>query len=209
MTIQAILFDMDGVLIDARDWHYEALNRALELFGLAIDRDAHLATYDGLPTRKKLELLSKAKGLPIGLHAFVNELKQKHTLEIAYSRCKPTFVHQRAMAKLKERGMRTAVCSNSVRNSIELMMRLSQLDRYLDLVVSNEDVENPKPAPEIYLKAMNAFGLHPHECLILEDNEHGIAAATASGAHVMVIRNPSDVVYEVLEKRISYINAMQ
>src|SRR2546422_8444783 len=54
--IKAVLFDMDGVLIDAKEWHYESLNRALDLFGMAIDRDAHLATFDGLPTRRKLEI---------------------------------------------------------------------------------------------------------------------------------------------------------
>ena len=55
MTIKAVLFDMDGVLIDARDWHYEALNKALAIFGMEINRYDHLVTYDGLPTKKKLE----------------------------------------------------------------------------------------------------------------------------------------------------------
>ena len=58
MQIKAVLFDMDGVLIDAKEWHYEALNRALALFGMPISRFEHLTTFDGLPTRKKLEMLS-------------------------------------------------------------------------------------------------------------------------------------------------------
>lgn len=53
--IKAVLFDMDGVLIDAKDWHYEALNKALGLFGLGISRYDHLHTFDGLPTNVKLE----------------------------------------------------------------------------------------------------------------------------------------------------------
>ena len=57
MEIKAIIFDMDGVLIEAKDWHYEALNRALSLFGMEISRYDHLVTYDGLPTTKKLEML--------------------------------------------------------------------------------------------------------------------------------------------------------
>ncbi|STK74080.1 2-deoxyglucose-6-phosphatase [Escherichia coli] len=52
MTIKAILFDMDGVLIDAKEWHYEALNKALDLFGMKISRFDHLTTFDGLPTKK-------------------------------------------------------------------------------------------------------------------------------------------------------------
>lgn len=64
MNIKAIFFDMDGVLIDAKEWHYEALNRALELFGMPISQVDHLTTFDGLPTRKKLEMLTLGRGLP-------------------------------------------------------------------------------------------------------------------------------------------------
>ena len=63
--IRAVVFDMDGVLIDAREWHYEALNEALELFGFTIDRESHLTRFDGLPTRDKLKALSQEKGLPV------------------------------------------------------------------------------------------------------------------------------------------------
>ncbi len=62
MRIEAVVFDMDGVLIDAKDWHYHALNRALAHFGYSISRGDHLSTYDGLPTRHKLEMLSKERG---------------------------------------------------------------------------------------------------------------------------------------------------
>ena len=84
MTIKAILFDMDGVLIDAKEWHYEALNKALSHFGFLINRDAHLTTYDGLPTKNKLEKLSEAQGLPKGLHEHINKLKQKYTIQYSY-----------------------------------------------------------------------------------------------------------------------------
>jgi beta-phosphoglucomutase len=193
--IKAVLFDMDGVLIDAKEWHYEALNDVLAAFGMTIDRDAHLSTYDGLPTRRKLEMLSMARGLPVGLHELINELKQARTAEIAMQRCRPTFNHVQALTKLKADGLKLGVCSNSVRQSVELMVRLSGLANYLDVLVSNEDVKHSKPDPEMYVKAMELLGVSPKETLILEDNEHGIAAARASGAHVMVIGVPNDVVY--------------
>src|SRR6476620_8909923 len=116
--IKAVLFDMDGVLIDARDWHYEALNKALGIFGMTIGRDAHLATFDGLPTRRKLEILSASRGLPPGLPGFLNGLKQASTLEIIHARCRPRFQHQYALAALKRAGYRLAVCSNAVRHSV-------------------------------------------------------------------------------------------
>ncbi|HCF3308648.1 TPA: HAD hydrolase-like protein, partial [Pseudomonas aeruginosa] len=54
--IKAVIFDMDGVLIEAKDWHYDALNKALNLFGYNISRHDHLTSYDGLPTSRKLEM---------------------------------------------------------------------------------------------------------------------------------------------------------
>ncbi len=204
--IKAILFDMDGVLIDAKDWHYEALNMALDNFGMAIDRDAHLATYDGLPTRTKLEMLSKSRGLPTKLHKFINELKQIHTVELTYAKCRPVFHHQKALRLLKEDGYKLAVCSNSIYNTIDLMMRQSRLGDYMDLLLSNEDVTKPKPDPEIYLTAMQRFGVQPHEALILEDNDHGIQAARASGAHVMVVGTTNDVNYERIRQALDEAN---
>ena len=79
--IKAIIFDMDGVLIDAKEWHYEALNKALSLFGYEISRYDHLITYDGLPTKDKLKMLSMERGLPEKLHPYINQLKQKYTIE--------------------------------------------------------------------------------------------------------------------------------
>lgn len=200
--IKGVLFDMDGVLIDAKDWHYEALNDVLDLFGMAIDRDAHLATFDGLPTRQKLKTLSRSRGLPEGLHEFINRMKQARTVEIATALCRPVFHHRYAVSRLKQEGMKLAVCSNSVRQSVELMMKLSGLAEFLDLIISNEDVGKPKPDPEMYVTAMEQLGLKPSETLILEDNEHGIAAARASGAHVMVVGSCDDVRYSTIAQNI-------
>lgn len=203
--IKAILFDMDGVLIDAREWHYESLNKALSLFGTEISRYDHLVTFDGLPTKKKLEMLSIEGGFPVGLHGFVNDLKQQYTMEIVYAKCKPVFHHQFALSKLKDEGYRLAVCSNSVKNSIEIMMKKSDLYQYLDFFLSNQDVVKGKPDPEIYNKAIERMGLKPEECLIVEDNDNGVRAAKASGAHVLVVENPDQVHYYNIINRIKEI----
>ncbi|MGA0545372.1 HAD family hydrolase [Brevundimonas sp. VNH65] len=205
--IKAVVFDMDGVLIDAKEWHYDALNQALRLFGLEISRADHLTTFDGLPTRRKLEMLTVTEGLPQELHGFINALKQAYTMEIVNARCRPTFVHEYALAKLKARGLKLAVASNSVRNSVTAMMERSRLDRYLDVQLSNEDVSRAKPDPEIYVQAMERLGVRPEETLIVEDNEHGIRAARASGAHVLVVRTVDDVNLANIDRRIAEIAA--
>lgn len=191
--IKAVIFDMDGVLIDAKDWHYESLNQALSIFGFEISRYDHLVTYDGLPTQKKLEMLTLEQGLPKELHTLINRMKQKYTLEMIVTRCRPVFHHQYALSNLRHAGYRLAVCSNSIRQTIDMMMQASSLAQYLDFTLSNEDVKSPKPDPEIYLKAIATLGFSPDECLVVEDNEKGIRAAKASGAHLLKVESVMDV----------------
>lgn len=193
MTIKAVVFDMDGVLIDAKDWHYEALNRALEYFGYTISRADHLSTFDGLPTRRKLEMLSQERGLPRGLHGFLSDLKQQYTVDLVHLRCKPMFVHEYALSNLKARGYRLGLGSNSIRSTCLLMMEKSSLAGYLDVIVSNEDVKKAKPHPDIYLKAAEELGLDPGECLVVEDNDNGIKAAEAAGCPLLVVNSVHDV----------------
>ncbi len=196
MMIKAILFDMDGVLVDAKDWHYEALNKALGIFGMGISRYDHLHTFDGLPTRVKLRMLSEQHNLPEELHTFINQLKQKYTIEITQQMCKPIFHHEYALSKLQKDGYRIAVCSNSIKHTIEMMMRRAELIQYIDLIVSNEDVVNAKPDPEMYCYAIKKFSINPQECIVVEDNPKGIAAGIASGAHVLPVATVNDVNYD-------------
>jgi beta-phosphoglucomutase len=203
--IKAVIFDMDGVLIDARDWHYHSLNNALSIFGIEISKYDHLTTFDGLPTKKKLEMLSIDGRLPKKLHQFINDLKQQYTLELVYAKCKPVFQHQYALSKLQSEGYNLAVCSNSIRQSIQIMMEKAGLISYLDFFLSNQDVINGKPDPEIYIKAIQKLGLSPEECLIVEDNENGINAAIASGANLLKVENPDDVTYLNILNRIKEI----
>jgi len=202
MKIKAIIFDMDGVLIEAKEWHYESLNAALGLFGAEISRYDHLVTFDGLPTKKKLQMLSLEGGFPYKLHDFVNDLKQQYTMEVVYSKCKPVFQHQFALSKLKAEGYKLAVGSNSVRKTVEIMMEKSGLMPYLDLFLSNQDVEKGKPDPEMYIEAIKRLGCSPAECLIVEDNDNGVKAAIASGAHLLKVESPADVHYYNIKKRI-------
>jgi beta-phosphoglucomutase len=205
--IKAIVFDMDGVLIDAKEWHYEALNRALNIFGEEIQRWEHNSIFDGLSTKNKLELLSKHGRIPKGMQKFLNELKQKYTMEITVTHCRPNFIHQYAFSKLKEEGFKLAVASNSIRNTVRTMMELSALLPYLDFYLSNEDVKKPKPNPDIYLDALQRLGLEPNEILVLEDNKHGLEAAQEAKCNVLEIKTVEDANYKNIRSFISKIEA--
>jgi beta-phosphoglucomutase len=198
-VIRAILFDMDGVLVNAKEWHFTALNEALRGFGYdLISHEDHLARFDGLPTMKKLALLGECQVIPPSQFKDINALKQKLTLEIAREKCQPEPQHVESLRKLKAAGYRMAVCSNSMRASVDLFMDKTALRPFLDLMLSNEDIKLPKPDPEIYLTAMKRLGVAPKETLILEDNDYGLQSACASGAHVCEIKTIEQVTYDYI-----------
>lgn len=205
--IKAVIFDMDGVLIDAKEWHYECLNEALDKFGMAIGRQEHLTTFDGLPTRKKLEILSRERQLPVQLHEFLNDLKQLYTTNAVAQKCRPNFVHEYALSRLSAQGYKLAVASNSIRQTVGLMMDRANLLRYLEFYISNEDVSKPKPDPEMYITAIERLGFKPEECVIVEDNDHGIRAAKASGANVLKVETVHDVNLSNITRFISECEA--
>ncbi len=204
-NIKAVLFDLDGVLVDAREWHYDALNKALEVFGYGINREEHDSFYNGLPTFKKLEKLSAEKGLPVSLHQLIYDLKQQHTKRSLYGNTRPSFEKQLMLKRLKGAGLKLAVCSNSIKETVDVMLQNALLKDYFDLLLSNQDVANNKPHPEVYLKAMQHFGVQPHETVIVEDAPHGVDAARASGANVIVVDNANDVNLYIFKDYLAHL----
>lgn len=193
MRIKAVIFDMDGVLIDAKEWHYESLNRALAPYQAEISRWDHIHTYDGLPTRVKLDMLTKAGRLPRELHPTVQRLKQQYLLEIVEQSCQPRAQHIAALRGLRLLGLTVAVASNSIRDTVDRMLARAQLLPLLDFTLSNQDVPRPKPDPAIYLEAIRLAQVPPDACVVVEDNQHGVEAATRAGANVLRVESVDDV----------------
>lgn len=204
--IKAIIFDMDGVLVDAKQWHFEALNTALELFGFRISQFEHHQRFDGLPTREKLRILALENGFPHSLSEFVNEMKQHCLLDTAARLCQPNPVHLETLDRLRNEGYDLALASNSIRRSVDKLMELTALEPFLSFTLSNEDVDQPKPSPEIYELAIERLGVSPNECLVVEDGDYGLAAAKAAGANLLRVETVSDVNYENVKARVEEIN---
>ena len=200
--IAAVIFDLDGVLIDATDWHYEALNRALGLFGFTISRYEHLTVYNGLPTRRKLEMLSVEKGLPRSLHDLISRAKQAYTRDEIQTKCRPTFEKEYMLSRLRREGYRLAVCSNAVRESVELMLRQAGVFEYFEFVMGNEDAPAPKPDPAPYHAAMDRLGIRPDATVIVEDSAYGVEAARRAGAWVCEVSGSAEVDYRRIRATI-------
>lgn len=190
---RAVIFDMDGVLIDAREWHYEALNEALGIIGESVGRDEHLARFDGLATKTKLALLSAEGRVPAHLHAILGDVKQDRTMRLAAQKNKPNLHHLILLGQLKRQGMKLGVATNSIRMTTELMLRDSGVLNLLDCVSTNEDVRLPKPHPEIYLRTASMLGVRPDQCIVVEDNPRGATSASGAGMRVIQVTEPSEV----------------
>jgi HAD superfamily hydrolase (TIGR01509 family) len=202
-----IIFDLDGVLVEAKEIHYNTLNRALKEIGkeYVITEAEHLSTYDGLKTNQKLDMLTKAKGLPIEVHPQVWHKKQQLTIE-AISQLQPDLQKIELFKELRDMGYKLACASNSIRRSVLVMLAKIGIIEYMDLIISNEDVKNSKPHPEMYWKVMSMMGVLPEETLIVEDSPHGLLAASRSRANVLRVDSPKDL---VISKIISKLDETQ
>ena len=200
--VDTILFDLDGVLIDAKDIHYRALNMALgEEYAITIEE--HLGRYDGLPTFVKLNMLTQEKGLPQSEHDTVWETKQRLTLELFAKELKTDTTLVSLFRQLKDEGYKLGVCSNSIRRTVLTALARIGVIEFCDVIYSTNDVSNTKPHPEMYWSAMSSLNSLPEQTLIVEDNPHGLLAATRSGAHVWRVLNPSEVTYKNIQEHLT------
>jgi len=202
MTIKLIIFDLDGVLVEAKNIHYEALNKALGKY--AISWNEHLSTYDGLKTSQKLDMLTKEKNLPIKEHQHIWENKQKYTLQMLRD-LKPNTHLQEVISTFAGSGYKLAVASNSIRKTVVTVLAKLGVIEYFDLIISNEDVVNSKPHPEMYWTAISKMKCLPEETLIIEDSPYGLLAAARSKSYILRVKNPEEVTYLNIFNKIKEI----
>ena len=202
MTIKLIVFDLDGVLVEAKNIHFNALNQALGKY--AISWNEHLSTYDGLKTSQKLDMLTKSKGLPIKDHNHIWETKQQITLRML-GELQPSTKLQSVMSTLVQDGFKLAVASNSIRRTVITVLAKLGIVEYMDLIISNEDVLNSKPHPEMYWQAISKMKCLPEETLIVEDSPYGLLAASRSKSYILRVKNPQEVTYKNISKKLTQI----
>ena len=195
-----IVFDMDGVLVDACDWHRIALNTALKrVCGYEIPLDEHYSEYNGLPTRIKLQSLTERGVLKKEDHDAVFNIKQDVTKQIIEDNAVLRKEKVDLFRYLKQRDMLIACYTNCIRETAEMMLYKTGILDFFDDIVTNEDVNKPKPDPEGYLKLMEKFCILGDETIIVEDSPNGIKAARSSGAKVIEVNNPNEVTIELIE----------
>lgn len=202
--IKLIIFDLDGVLVDSKKLHFDALDKALSLIGeeYRISYQDHLTSYDGLSTIKKLKMLCETKDFPINEIDNTWKAKQKITLKIIDDFTVDKRI-QNIFKELKSEGFTIACATNSIRETAKLQLIRKGFMEYIDFLYSNQDVNNPKPNAEIYMRCMIKAGVSPDQTVIIEDSHIGRKGAIRSGGVLCAVENPDDLSYNKIKKTIS------
>jgi len=196
-----VIFDLDGVLVDACEWHREALNEALqEVSNTSINHEEHISTFNGIPTRKKLSILVDQKRVRTEDIEKIYTLKQDKTIEIIKEKAVKRKEKIELIDSLKKEGMTVACFTNSIRETAHLMLQKTGIFDLFEIVVTNQDVTSPKPDPEGYISVMKHFDKEPGETVIVEDSPKGVQAAKSSGAKVVIVKNPDEVNLDLVER---------
>jgi beta-phosphoglucomutase len=202
-NIKAVLFDLDGVLVDTRKLHYLALSLALQELGFELSHEEHELHYDGLPTYTKVAMLTERFQFTPEQVLTLNLRKQKHTIELLQGKILPTQEQFNIFSYLKEKNIKMAICSNTKRSTLNHIIKNLNISQFLAFSLSNEDVQEPKPSPEIYLTAMSMLGVTAEETLVFEDSPHGLESARNSLARVEQVENSDNLTLERIKKIIS------
>jgi beta-phosphoglucomutase-like phosphatase (HAD superfamily)/dTDP-glucose pyrophosphorylase len=202
----AFIFDLDGVLIDSKEIHFDALNLALSEINssYAISKEEQALTYEGLSTKAKLDILSYSKGLPKEFHNIIWEKKQVYS-----SRMFQVFNKDQGLIDLfkliRSFNIKIGVASNAIRETVIGSLKSLGVYEFVDYALSNEDVSNPKPNPEIYKTMMSLLGSSAETTIIFEDSEIGQAAARASLAKLFPVAQRKDISLSYISKAIEFL----
>lgn len=187
-----IAFDLDGCLWDSDKSHFDAVNIALAAYGEQITEEEHRTTFKGLPTRRKLAMLTEMGRLSDQVHEDV-ELRKREATLLAIEDSLPRHEVTALLLGLRASGWQICCCSNSIRSTVQaVLLKMGILD-YMNFVLSNEDVRMAKPASEMYEKAARIFGIVPDSLVVVEDGEAGKVAARSAGCRLIEVAGPQEV----------------
>ena len=195
--IDTIIFDLDGVLINSKDIHFEALNKSLSKNSVnyQISYEDHLKSFDGLPTKTKLEILNKKKVLPKILNKKIKNEKNIITRKLLNERLLFDKKTYQLFEKLSKK-FKIGIATNAIEETLKIALKKLRISKFVNYSLSTENIKNPKPHPEIYLRCIINLNSKPKNTLVLEDSHNGRISAKEAGARLMPIKNLSDVTYK-------------
>lgn len=205
--IKLIIFDLDGVLVDTEQIHRQSLIDAVKtITGRRTSEYEHLLKIDGQTTKQKLNLLKHHLALEDLDIQLIDDQKQQNVIRYLFRGLRRSPGQHEMFTELKEHYI-LAVASNSRKENVITILNILGITNFFSLILSNNDIINTKPDPEIFITAMATENVSPNETLILEDSEAGKYAAITSGAHVLAIDSLDMVTLTNIQNEIRKINA--
>jgi beta-phosphoglucomutase family hydrolase len=183
-TIRGIIFDCDGTLADTMPAHYEAWVQVLARHELSMSEDRFYAL-GGWPTLRVAELLARECGREVDVARIAEEKEWLFCRSL--DRVRP--IEPVIEVVRRHRGqLPLAVATGAIRSICETILEQIGVPGWFDCIVSSEDVERHKPAPDVFLEAARRLGVDPAGCLVYEDTDPGIEAARGAGMEVVDVR---------------------
>lgn len=188
--IQAFIFDMDGVIIDSEPLHFEVDIQVMKDFGAAITQE-QLEKYVGMTNPEMWKLIREEYQLQRTVSEIIDYQISNKIKILTAREMEPIDGIRELLADLKASGIPVGIASSSPPVFIQAVLdKFGLLDAF-NCIVSGEEVDRGKPAPDVYLKAAELLGAEPASCMVLEDARHGIAAAKAAGMQCIGFVNPN------------------
>jgi HAD superfamily hydrolase (TIGR01509 family) len=188
MGYKAILFDMDGVIVDSEPLHVAAFQATLQQYGRALSEDQYLQHFAGRTDeagfQRYFDFIGETVELPV-----IMDQKAKAYLALAADQLMPYPGVIEVIRKLAEQQTPLALVTGSLRTEAEVTLKTFEITDYFSTIVAAEDTRHGKPNPEGYLKAAETLGIDPVECIVVEDSPSGVAAAKAAGMKCLAITN--------------------
>lgn len=179
----AIIFDMDGTLVDSGRLHENAWTLTLEKYGIPLDPNL-MRSLAGVPTIGTVEFLIKHFSLDLTLDLQqVNEFKESIVRDTLVDYVKPTVLADFALENKNKRPM--SVGTGAYTDEATIILETCGLTHLIDHIVGADQVTNPKPSPDTFLRCAQLMGIQPERCIVFEDAKKGIQAAEAAGMFVV------------------------
>lgn len=204
MTIDTIIFDLDGVLVDTENIHRDAL---IESTAKLANIDKVLLTkifqIDGRTTKEKLKKIKNDFGIAENILFEIDTEKQRSVKEKFKEEIFPNHRIINLLATLKHEGFKLGLGSNSRRSNVMQLLDILMITDFFESIVTSDNVDTPKPSPEIFLKVMAELNSTPDKTLILEDSEAGCMAAISSGSRLLKISSTNDTTIEKIRESLN------